>query len=244
MTSPTLLLMSSSRAGDSDYLAPCLEPIRTICQERTILFIPYAGVGMTAADYTARVQAALAPAGLTVMGIEEATDPVAAVQTAEAILVGGGNTFRLLEQLYHHQLLEPIRQAVAAGTPYLGWSAGANIAGLSIRTTNDMPIVEPPSFTALGLVPFQLNPHYTDFKPAGFHGETRDQRLQEFMVVAPQTPIFAIPEGTFLQVSGQQMHYQGNAPAYLFLKGEKQAVAPQQDCSQWLIAAPVAVTAE
>ena len=238
MTSPTLLLMSSSRAGDSDYLAPCIEPIRTICQQRTILFIPYAGVGMTAADYTARVQAALAPAGLTVMGIEEATDPVAAVQTAEAILVGGGNTFRLLEQLYHHQLLEPIRQAVAAGTPYLGWSAGANIAGLSIRTTNDMPIVEPPSFAALALVPFQLNPHYTDYQPAGFHGETRDQRLQEFMVIAPTTPVLAIPEGTYLIVNDGHMHYHGNQPGYVFLNGDKQPLHPQQDCSQWLGAAP------
>jgi len=238
MASPTLLLMSSSRAGNSAYLEPYIESITALCQQRKILFIPYAGVGMSNADYTARVQAALAPAGLTVEGIETSADPIAAIKSAEAILVGGGNTFNLLYTLYQQQLLDPIRQAAASGTPYLGWSAGSNIAGLSIRTTNDMPIVEPPSFAALALVPFQLNPHYTDYQPAGFHGETRDQRLQEFMVIAPTTPVLAIPEGTYLIVNDGHMHYHGNQPGYVFLNGDKQPLHPQQDCSQWLGAAP------
>lgn len=246
-----LLLLSSSKAGHSDYLAPCRDAIQHHCDTRKIVFIPYAGVGTSYADYTAKVQAALGPFGIDVVGIEASDDPKQAIANAEAIMVGGGNTFQLLQQLYHHQLIEPIQAAVQRGVPYVGWSAGSNIAGLSIRTTNDMPIVEPPSFKALQLVPFQLNPHYSDYHPPGFHGETRDQRLAEFMVVAPETPVLAIPEGTALRIDGNHMiyqvsnqannqadnqsHSQGDAqPAYVFLNGSKTRIAPNSDCSEWL----------
>ncbi|WP_417658353.1 dipeptidase PepE [Pseudidiomarina sp.] len=237
MKSAQILLLSSSRAGQSDYLAPCLDPIATLCETRNVLFIPYAGVTMSYADYTAKVATALKPRNIQVTGIETAADPAKAIAEAEAIMVGGGNTFHLLQQLYHFNLIAPIQTAVSSGTPYIGWSAGSNIAGLSIRTTNDMPIIEPPSFTALKLVPFQLNPHYTDYQPPGFHGETRDQRLAEFMVLEPTTPVVAIPEGTALRISNQTMSYQGNTPGFVFLNGEKHELAPQQDCSQWLKAA-------
>ena len=234
MNSAQLLLLSSSRAGESDYLAPCLEPIANLCETRKVLFIPYAGVTMPYADYTAKVAAALKPRNIHVAGIEAAADPVRAIAEAEVIMVGGGNTFHLLQQLYHFNLIAPIQAAVSRGTPYIGWSAGSNIAGLSIRTTNDMPIIEPPSFAALKLVPFQLNPHYTDYQPPGFHGETRDQRLAEFMVLEPTTPVVAIPEGTALRISKQTMTYQGNTPGFVFLNGQKLKLSPQQDCSQWL----------
>lgn len=234
-----LLLLSSSKAGDSAYLAPCVDAIAQHCGSRRILFIPYAGVGMPYGDYTAKVQHALAPAGIDVVGIETFDDPRQAVAEAQAIMVGGGNTFHLLQQLYQHQLIAPIQDAVRNGTPYVGWSAGSNIAGLSIRTTNDMPIIEPPSFAALQLVPFQLNPHYSDYQPPGFHGETRDQRLGEFMAIAPQTPVLGIPEGTALQLENGRLTYQAtafsqNSPAYVFLDGNKQAISPGTDCSQWL----------
>ncbi|WP_417664107.1 dipeptidase PepE [Pseudidiomarina donghaiensis] len=234
-----LLLLSSSKACDSAYLAPCIDAIVQHCDTRRILFIPYAGVGMPYSDYTAKVQQALAPAGIDVVGIESFNDPRQAVADAQAIMVGGGNTFHLLHQLYQHQLIAPIQNAVNSGIPYVGWSAGSNIAGLSIRTTNDMPIIEPPSFAALQLVPFQLNPHYSDYQPPGFHGETRDQRLGEFMALAPQTPVIGIPEGTALQLENGRLTYQTtafsqNSPGYLFLGGHKQAISPGTDCSQWL----------
>src|SRR5690554_282838 len=234
MASPTLLLMSSSRAGNSAYLEPYIESITALCQQRKILFIPYAGVGMSNADYTARVQAALAPAGLTVEGIETSADPIAAIKSAEAILVGGGNTFNLLYTLYQQQLLDPIRQAVASGTPYLGWSAGSNIAGLSIRTTNDMPIVQPPSFTALAAVPFQINPHYTNATPAGHRGETRDERIMEFMQLNPATSILGIPEGTALSVAGAEMQLLGKIDGVVFRDGRKLPLKAGKPCSEWL----------
>jgi len=230
-----ILLLSSSKAGDSAYLAPCLALIAEHCAARRILFIPYAGVGMSQSDYTAKVRGALSETGLDVIGIETFADPLQAIAEAEAIMIGGGNTFQLLQQLYQQQLLVPIQQAVQRGIPYVGWSAGSNVAGLSIRTTNDMPIVEPPSFNALQLVPFQLNPHYSDYHPPGFHGETRDQRLAEFMTVAPTTPTLAIPEGTALRIDGKHMTYISAEPAaYIFLGGNKQPIAAGSDCSQWL----------
>ncbi|CUA82850.1 dipeptidase PepE [Pseudidiomarina woesei] len=235
-----LLLLSSSKAGDSAYLAPCIDAIKQHCGTRRILFIPYAGVGMPNSDYTAKVQQALAPAGIDVVGIESFDNPRQAVAESQAIMVGGGNTFHLLHQLYQHQLIAPIQDAVNNGTPYVGWSAGSNIAGLSIRTTNDMPIIEPPSFAALQLVPFQLNPHYSDYQPPGFHGETRDQRLGEFMAIAPQTPILAIPEGTALRLENGCLTYETSdfsqhSPGYVFVGGNKQDIAAGTDCSQWLV---------
>lgn len=235
---PKLLLLSSSKAGNSAYLAPCVEAIKTHCTGLRILFIPYAGVGMPHQDYTAKVKQALAPAEIDVIGIESYADPRTAIVEAQAIMIGGGNTFQLLQQLYAHDLLTPIRTAVQHGTPYVGWSAGSNVAGLSIRTTNDMPIVEPPSFDALQLIPVQLNPHYSDYHPPGFHGETRDQRLGEFMAVAPHTPVIAIPEGAALHINGSTMTYTsyiGDCQnAYVFVGGSKLPLTEGTDCSQWL----------
>ena len=136
--------------------------------------------------------------------------------------------------LYRNQCLELIADRVKAGTPYLGWSAGSNIAGLSIKTTNDMPIIQPPSFAALGLIPCQINPHYSDFKPAGFHGETRDMRLAEFMQVEPQTPVLALPEGSAIRQHQQQLYYVGNSDGYLFMGGAKVAILPGADLTAFL----------
>lgn len=232
---PKLLLCSSSKAADSAYLEPVIPHLKEcLNQPCKILFIPYAGVGMTYDDYTAKVAEVLAPHGYRVQGLHTFSDQDAACRAADAILVGGGNTFHLLAQLQHLELIQAIRDAVAAGVPYIGWSAGANIAGLSIRTTNDMPIVQPPSFDALALVPFQLNPHYSDYQPPGFHGETRDQRLGEFMVVAPQTPVLAIREGTALRVDGKQMVLLGDNDGCVFANGQKSVLPRNSDISAWL----------
>ncbi len=233
-TPSELLLLSSSRVGNSGYLEHAGDLLTEHFGTREILFIPYAGVTMSYPEYTAKVAAALAQFGLRVRGIESYDDPVAAVVQAEAIAVGGGNTFHLLKELYQHQLIAAIQTAVAKGTPYAGWSAGSNIAGMSIRTTNDMPIVEPPSFEALQLVPFQLNPHYTDYQPPGFHGETRDQRLEEFMTVAPTMPVLAIREGTGLKVSGDTMTLKGPHDGCVFLAGTKSVLSVNSDCSTLL----------
>lgn len=230
-----LLLLSSSRAGNSEYLAPYLPWITAhLGTIRTVLFIPYAGVTVSYDEYLAKVQQALSPYAIEVRSIHQFADPRQAVSEAQAILVGGGNTFQLLHQLYQHDILTLIRNRVQSGIPYIGWSAGSNIAGATICTTNDMPIVEPPSFKALNLLPWQLNPHYTDYAPAGFHGETRDMRLAEFMLLHPETPIIALPEGTALQLSGNRLKLLGSAGGFKFLNSDKQPIAANEDLSALL----------
>ncbi|WP_031564699.1 dipeptidase PepE [Rheinheimera texasensis] len=230
-----LLLLSSSRAGDSDYLAPALDLIAAqLAERRDVLFVPYAGVTVSYDDYQQKVQQALQPLGIRVNSIHQYTDAKQALQQAPAVMVGGGNTFALLQRLYQHDLVEELRRLVQQGLPYTSWSAGSNIAGLSIRTTNDMPIVEPPSFQALQLLPFQLNPHYANFAPPGFHGETRDMRLAEFMQLNPQTPVVGLPEGTALRLLGGSLSYLGNTDAALFQQGVKTAIAPYSDLSALL----------
>lgn len=230
-----LLLLSSSRAGDSDYLAPALDLIATQLAERhDVLFVPYAGVTVSYDHYQQKVQQALQPLGIRVNSIHQYADAKQALQQAHAVMVGGGNTFALLQRLYQHDLVEELGRLVQQGLPYTSWSAGSNIAGLSIRTTNDMPIVEPPSFQALQLLPFQLNPHYANFAPPGFHGETRDMRLAEFMQLNPQTPVVGLPEGTALRLLGGSLSYLGNSDAALFQQGVKTAIAPYSDLSALL----------
>ncbi len=230
-----LLLLSSSRAGNSDYLAPGLSLIaEQLTDIHQVLFIPYAGVSVSYDAYQQMVQSALNPLGIQIQSIHQMPDPLAAVQQAQAIMVGGGNTFQLLHLLYQQQLVTAIRDKVQQGTPYIGWSAGANIAGLSIRTTNDMPIVQPASFDALQLLPCQLNPHYTDYKPAGFHGETRDMRLAEFMHLEPGTAIIGLPEGSALRREAEKLTYLAQQDGYLFIGGSKTAILPGADLSAFL----------
>ena len=232
-TAHHILMLSSSRMGDEQYLEhaqPMLQAHLGDC--RDVLFIPYAGVTLGWDDYVEKVQQALP--SLNVIGIHTADDPIAAVESASAIVVGGGNTFNLLYQLYNNDLLDVIRRKVASGTPYIGWSAGSNICGASIRTTNDMPIIEPPSFTALGFVPCQLNPHYTDYQPPNHNGETRDDRLFEFTALNPTTPVLAIREGTALLLSNQRMTLKGKLPGFCFRGAEKHAIEPEQDLTEFL----------
>ena len=229
-----LLLISASKADNTPYLEHAKPWLSEHFANRRVLFLPYAGVTVSHQAYTDKVRHALAVTGHTIDGIEDAQDPRLAIEQADAIAVGGGNTFVLLNTLYQLGLMDSLRRKIAAGTPYAGWSAGSNIAGLSIRTTNDMPIVHPPSFTALGLVPFQLNPHYTDFVPDGFHGETRDQRIAEFNAYDSHTPVVAIREGSALQITGRQMRMLGPKSGYVFTYSRKFDLAGNSDCSQWL----------
>lgn len=185
---------------------------------KKVLFIPYASAKPNSFDeYTEKVGKPLKSWGLEVNGIHESTDEVQAVKNAEAIFIGGGNTFLLLKTLYEKHLIEAIRSRVLDdGIPYIGSSAGTNIATFSIHTTNDMPIVLPPTFYALQLIPFNINPHYLDVNPSDPHkGETREERIQEFHHLN-KNPVLGLREGSALQVDGDEATLIGHRPARLF----------------------------
>jgi dipeptidase E len=232
-----LLVFSSSRAGNGGYLETTLAPINKFLGDTplTIAFIPFASVDGDYEAYTAMVCLGLSSLPYTVIAVQP-DNTKATIEKADVIMVGGGNTFKLLHDIYDCQLLDVIRDKVNKGTPYIGWSAGSNITGPGIGTTNDMPVIAPKSFNALGLLPFQINPHYTNVKPAGHHGETRDQRLEEFMQMNPGLPIVALPEGTFLKLEGAHLQFSGEQPGMLFYwdeneKAGKRAILPGEDLS-------------
>lgn len=219
-----LLLLSNSTNHGNGYLAHAVDEVLGFLDGRALTFVPYALADHPA--YTATVRRALSPHGVEVRGLEEYDDPREGIAAAEAVFVGGGNTFRLLSILQRTGALELLRERVPAGLPYMGASAGTNIAGPSIRTTNDMPIVEPDSFDALAFVPFQINPHYIDADPTSTHnGETREQRLAEFLE-QNDVPVLGLREGTWLRVADAGATVGGTAvsphapgPGILFERG-------------------------
>jgi dipeptidase E len=188
---------------------------------RTVVFVPFASVMKPYSEFGGRVRKVFAPIGYDLQSIHDATDARQAVEKADAIAVGGGNTFHLLRGLYESGVIETIRERVRNGMPYVGWSAGSNVACPTIRTTNDMPIVQPPTFDAFGFVPFQINPHYTDAHLTGHMGETRDERLGEFVQANPGVPVIGIREGTMLRLEENTLRLIGNKPARLFLNGQE-----------------------
>jgi dipeptidase E len=229
-----ILALSSSRAGNGGYLEAAAPMIREFIGEgnKRAAFIPFASVDRDYVQYLTKVQEALN----FISNIQLVDEPhgLEVIRNAEVILVGGGNTFKLLHDLYHFELVELLREKVGKGALYIGWSAGANITGKTIGTTNDMPIVQPRSFDALQFLPFQINPHYLNQKPEGFHGETRDQRLEEFVKMNPGLPVVGIPEGTALRRDGNQLSYMANVPALLLEnKGgiERRIINPGEDLS-------------
>jgi dipeptidase E len=212
-----LLLLSNSRPPGRPMFSHAADALADIVGDRRVLFIPYALADHDA--YVAEVTRALAALGINAAGvpaIPTAAGPAAAVRQAEVVFVGGGNTFRLLRALQTLDLIEPIRQAVRSGTRYIGASAGTNMACPSLRTTNDMPIVQPHSFEALSFLPFQINPHYLDPDPGSTHmGETREQRLLEYLE-ENDPPVLALREGSWLRVSGDRATLGGPHRARLF----------------------------
>jgi len=222
---PRLLLLSNSKNFGAGYLDHAADAIRAFLGPAVgrVLFVPYAAVRVSYDAFAASVGIKLRAWGYGLDGAHLVDDPAAAVGRAEAVVVGGGNTFHLLKQLYDLGLLEAIRARVAQGIPYLGWSAGANVAGLTIRTTNDMPIVQPPSFDALGLVPFQINPHYTDAVIPDHAGETRAERLLEFVAANPGVPVVGLREGSILRLEGGKLELLGEKPARVFESGREPA---------------------
>jgi dipeptidase E len=230
-----LLLVSNSTLHGSGYLDHCAEQIGRFLGRDVgrVLFIPFALHDRE--GYAAQARARFAALGYQLDSLHEAEDPRAAVQAAEAVFTGGGNTFRLLRQLYALDVLAPLRERVLSGMPYIGSSAGSNIAGLTIGTTNDMPIVEPPSFRALGLVPFNLNPHYLDPDPGSTHmGETREKRIEQFHEENPQ-PVVGLREGSLLRREGPRLSLLGVTGARIFRRAQEPAeVPPGADLSELL----------
>lgn len=221
--SPDLLLLSNSTNHGQPYLGHAIPLIGSFLgpDVEKVAFVPFAGVTVDYDGYSKLVAEKFAEAGYTVVPVHESRDPAAAVRSADAIAVGGGNTFRLIERLYEFGLRKAIREEVLAGKPYIGWSAGSNIACPTIRTTNDMPIVEPPSFDALDLVPFQINPHYLDAHPEKHQGETREQRILEFIELNADTYVVGLREGSTLEVRGPQVILHGEKPFRVFVSGQK-----------------------
>ena len=227
------MISNSTNAGEA-YLEHPLDQIKSFLGSTTVkaLFIPYAGVTISFDEYITRVSKRFKEIAHEITSVHEADDPVQAVRQAEAIVVGGGNTFHLAKLMQKHDLIEAIREKVLAGTPYVGWSAGSNMACPSIRTTNDMPIVEPVSFQALNLVPFQINPHYLDANPEGHAGETREMRIEEFLEANPGIFVVGLREGTMFLIEKETMQLLGPRPARIFKKDQNpQELEPGADFS-------------
>lgn len=226
------LLMSSSRMGNMGYLEHADSQLHALFDEKPVevLFIPYAAVSFSFDDFEKIVQPAFARLGYGLKSIHHFSDPVAAVRSARAIAVGGGNTFALLTRMYQAGIVELISARVNGGElPYVGWSAGSNVATPTIRTTNDMPIVQPPSFNALNIAPFQMNPHFISGKPAGHNGESREDRLNEFLTYNPQEQLLALYEGSALYIENAQGRILGDKEG-LWFKGPEQVeqIAPNR----------------
>jgi len=213
-----ILLISNSTLHGSGYLDHAESEIRSFLGDvKHVLFVPYALFDRD--KYAATAQQRFQKMGYELTSVHVAEDPVAAVNETEAVFIGGGNTFRLLKTLYDFNLLDPIRERVSNGMPYIGSSAGSNVAAPTIKTTNDMPIVQPPSFKALGLVSFQINPHYLDPDPNSKHmGETREERIMQFLE-ENDTPVVGLREGAMLRIDDGEIILRGSSGARIFRKG-------------------------
>lgn len=224
MSQKKILALSSSRSGKAGYLEKAIPLIENFLGGKpiNIAFISFASAENNFEEYTLMVKEALKdlPYSIHIVLPGNAKE---VIEECEAIMVGGGNTFKLLHDIYHLNLFDVIREKVNAGAAYIGWSAGANISGLTIGTTNDMPVIEPKSFNALGLLPFQINPHYFNQKIENFNGETRDQRLEEFMKMNPGNSIVCLPEGTALELKNNVLKYTGEIAGVLFQQEGKEA---------------------
>jgi dipeptidase E len=216
------LLLLSNSTGESGYLTYALPLIaQWSAGKRRAVFVPFAAVTRSFDEFTQVVQTALASLDLEITPLHRSADPAAAVREAELVMVGGGNTFHLLHHCRRLGLLAPLREAVRSGTPYLGWSAGSNLACPTICTTNDMPIIDAGGLDALGLLPFQINPHYTNALPEGVRGETRNQRIAEFTRVNPEVPVLGLPEGNWVRVDGERAMLHGPHQAWWFRAGRE-----------------------
>lgn len=213
-----LIIASTSTVHDGTYLSYLLSEIAELFSEtEEVLFIPYARPsGISHDEYTKIASEAFSKINKNIVGIHTFKNPIEAIKNAKGVFVGGGNTFVLVSQLYKNQVMQSLREAIFNGLPYLGTSAGSNICGLTINNTNDMPIVYPSSFKAMGVIPFNINPHYLDPDPTSKHmGETRETRIKEFHTQS-NIPVVGIREGSWLQVKGNEIILKGNLTSRIF----------------------------
>lgn len=215
-----LLLISNSTNAGEEYLKYPVgnigKHLQGVCE---IVFVPYAAVTFSYDEYERKVQKRFDEIGIRVRSIHRAADPRKAIREAEAICVGGGNTFALAKKMQEQGLMTAILRKIKDGTPYVGWSAGSNVCCPTICTTNDMPIVEPKSFKAIGAVRFQINPHYLDANPEGHAGETREQRILEYIEANPRRYVVGLREGCMLRYENGRLELIGSRPMRIFKKG-------------------------
>ncbi|MGC9341636.1 MAG: dipeptidase PepE [Bacteroidales bacterium] len=227
-----LLLISNSTNAGEEYLEYPVPEIRKFLGEKTLncAFIPYAGVSISYDDYTQRVRHRFEEAGHNIVSVHEVDDPSKLVGESDCTVVGGGNTWQLLKLIQEQGLIEAVQNEVLKGKPYIGWSAGSNMACPTIRTTNDMPIIQPRDFNAFNFIPFQINPHYLDANPEGHAGETREARIEEFIELNRDIYVLGLREGTMLRIEEQTIELIGQRNARLFRYGEKpRELSKEQD---------------
>ena len=214
-----LLISNSTNAGEAYLQYPIAQIASFLKGVSEVVFIPYAAVTFSYAAYEAKVQTRFNEIGVKVRSIHRAKDPRKMIREAQAICVGGGNTFALTKKMQEQGLMSAILRKIKQGTPYVGWSAGSNVSCPTICTTNDMPIVQPQSFKAIGAVKFQINPHYLDANPEGHAGETRQQRIEEYIEANPRRWVVGLREGCMLHLHDGVMELIGKRPMRIFKKG-------------------------
>jgi len=231
-----LLLSNSTMPGTSFFTWPRPHVKNFLGKDiREVVFIPFAAVTLSFDAYEDAVSRAFEAMGYKVVSVHKVKDKVAAIRDARAIVVGGGNTFALVTRMHEAKLMKPVQEKAAANTPYVGWSAGANLACPTLKTTNDMPVVQPPSFDALNLVPFQINPHYHELKFQNQGGETRRERLEEFLLLNQTTKVIGLPEGMFIHREGRTLKIGGDGVAKLYVFGKAVVdLRPESDVSHLL----------
>jgi dipeptidase E len=232
-----LLLISNSTMAGEAYLDYPKHEIQKFLEKRpvTAVFIPYAAVTFSFDEYCEKVEERFAEVGHHIVGIHTFSDPVKAIEEAEAIVVGGGNTWQLVRMMHDKKLMNPIRERVFDDAPYIGWSAGANVACPTLRTTNDMPIIEPHGFECIGLVPFQINPHYLDANAQGHAGETREQRIMEFLEINPDIYVAGLREGTIFKLESEKLELIGDRMCRIFKKGKEPVELSSDDDFSFLM---------
>lgn len=232
-----LLLISNSTNPGENYLDYPKNNIKDFLGEKSknAIFIPYAAVTFSFEEYEKKVNDRFAEIGHQVTSIHRFINPIEAIENSDAIVVGGGNTWQLVKMLQEKGLMKVIRKKVKQGTPYIGWSAGSNIACPSLKTTNDMPIVEPIKFKTLKLVPFQINPHYLDDNPANHGGETREVRINEFIEVNRETHVVGLREGTMLLLENDDLALIGKRKARVFKYGQEPLELSDEDDFNFLL---------
>jgi dipeptidase E len=232
-----LLLISNSTMPGEPYLSYPMPEIKKFLgnQPLNALFFPYAAVTFSFDVYEGKVRERFAELGHSITSIHHKTDMMKAIEEAEVLVVGGGNTWQLVRMMNDKGLFPLIRERVLAGVPFIGWSAGANVACPTLRTTNDMPIIDPKGFECLNFVPFQINPHYLDKNPEGHGGETREQRIEEFLEINPDVRVVGLREGTMLRLEEDQLKLIGERSVRIFKKGVAPVEMMEKDNLNFLL---------